>query len=180
MSSLTVGATATANHESIFARNSTPPCRTAPLASVLASPSMASRRDHADGQLRSRGPNHDGRPSPSLVANGSFDYTQGGGAAATTVGFVSGTSSLRPNVAGIAATLRGAVPTATARQVRNALIMTSNPARSRRPPSTTTAPARQRRGPAYALLLSGTVPDTVDPRITPRATCRRHGPCPRR
>ena len=75
--------------------------------------------------------------------------------AATTVGFVSGTSFSSPEVAGIAATLRSAVPTATARQVRNAIILTANPALT---PSA--KPVDQGRGyvdAAAALYLPGSL-----------------------
>lgn len=169
MSSLTVGATATANHEWIFRAQFSAPCNTAPLASVLAC--AKTWRPDASTQMASfssRGPNHDGRTSPSLVANGSFDYTQGGGASATTVGFVSGTSFSAPTVAGIAATLRGAVPTATARQVRNALIMTANPGTIPTATVNDHGTGFVNAAAAHALLLTGTVPDTVD--LTHHAT----------
>lgn len=163
MSALTVGAAATANHEWIYTAQFRSPCSTTPLASVT---TCAKRyRPYAATQMASfssRGPNHDGRITPSVVANGSYDFTQGGGAAATTVGFVSGTSFSAPTVSGIAMTLRRAVPTATARQVRNAIIMSANPN-----VIPTAKPNDQGAGwidaaAAYALLLGGNVPDTVD------------------
>ncbi|HEX6083363.1 MAG TPA: S8 family serine peptidase [Thermoanaerobaculia bacterium] len=163
MSALTVGATASANHEWIYTAQFRAPCSSTPLASVTA---CAQRyRPYAATQMASfssRGPTHDGRVRPDIVANGAFDYTQGGGSTATTVGFVSGTSFSSPTTAGIAATLRQAVPTATARQVRNALIMTANPN-----VVPTAKPNDQGAGfvdaaAAYALLLAGNVPDTVD------------------
>jgi hypothetical protein len=169
MSALSVGAAATANHEWIYTAQFRAPCSSTALASVTncaktyrpdGTPQMAS--------FSSRGPTHDGRVRPDVVANGSFDYTQGGGATATTVGFVSGTSFSSPTVAGIAMTLRRAVPTATARQVRNALIMSANPNLI-----TAAKPNDQGAGfvnaaAAYALLLGGNVPDTVE--ALPHAT----------
>ena len=169
MSALTVGATASANHEWIYTAQFRAPCSSTPLASVTL---CAQRyRPWAANQMSlfsSRGPSHDGRVRPDIVANGSFDYTQGSGAAATTVSFASGTSFSAPTVSGIAATLRQAVPTATARQVRNALIMTANPNLT-----PTAKPNDQGAGfvdaaAAYALLLAGGAPDTVD--LTSHAT----------
>jgi len=169
MSALTVGATATANHEWIFTAQFRAPCSTTPLASVT----NCAKTWRPDGTLQmasfsSRGPTHDGRIDPDVVANGSFDYTQGSGATATTVSFVSGTSFSAPTVSGIAATLRQAVPTATARQIRNALIMSANPALI-----PTATPNDQGSGfvdaaAAYALLLANGAPDTVD--LTSHAT----------
>jgi Subtilase family len=74
----------------------------------------------------SRGPNADGRPDPDIVANGFGSYGQGFGTAGQ-ISLASGTSASAPTVAGIAAVLRQAVPLATARQVRNALILTADP-----------------------------------------------------
>jgi hypothetical protein len=171
MSALNVGATATANHEWIFTAQFRAPCGTTsvPLAQVTA----CAQTYRPDGTLQmasfsSRGPTHDGRVRPDVVANGAFDYTQGGGSTATTVGFVSGTSFSAPTVSGIAMTLRQAVPTATARQVRNAIIMSANPALI-----PTGKPNDQGAGfvdaaAAYQLLLAGNVPDTVN--LTSNAT----------
>ena len=169
MSALTVGATATANHEWIFTAQFRAPCSSTPLASVT----NCAKTWRPDGTLQmasfsSRGPTHDGRIDPDIVANGSFDYTQGSGATATTVSFVSGTSFSAPTVAGIAATLRQAVPTATARQIRNALIMSANAALI-----PTATPNDQGSGfvnaaAAHALLLANGAPDTVD--LTSHAT----------
>lgn len=76
----------------------------------------------------SRGPTADGRSDPELVANGFASYGQGFGSSAGSIDIGSGTSFSAPSVAGVAAVLRQAVPSATARQVRNALIATANPA----------------------------------------------------
>lgn len=165
MSALTVGATATANHEWIYTAQFRAPCGTAsvPLAQVLNC--AKTYRPDATNQISSfssRGPNHDGRHSPNVVANGSYDYTQGGGAAATSVSFVSGTSFSAPTVAGIAATLRVAHPAATARQIRNAIIMSANP-------NLIPTAGRNDQGAGFVdaaaasqLLAAGNVPDTVD------------------
>ena len=74
----------------------------------------------------SRGPNADGRAGPNVVANGFASFTQGLGTAGT-LNFVSGTSVASPTVAGVAAVLRQRHPTATARQIRNAIIQAANP-----------------------------------------------------
>jgi hypothetical protein len=76
----------------------------------------------------SRGPNADGRPDPDIVANGFACYGQGLGATTLSINLASGTSFSGPTVAGIAAVLRQAVLTATARQVRNALLLSADPA----------------------------------------------------
>jgi hypothetical protein len=162
MGALTVGAAATAVDEWIDRAQFNAPCSTAPVAQVLAC-AMTYRPD-ANIQMAyfsSRGPTHDGRIKPDVIANGSFVYTQGSGTA-TTVNFASGTSFSAPETSGIAATLRQAVPSATARQIRNALIMTANASLT---PAAT--PIDQGHGfvdaaAAFALLQSGTVPDTLD------------------
>lgn len=93
----------------------------------------------------SRGPTADGRLDPDLSANGFASFVNvfaavvngqivscgaPGGAAtcASRILFVSGTSFASPTVAGAAALLRGAAPTASALQTRNALIRGANPA----------------------------------------------------
>jgi subtilisin family serine protease len=75
----------------------------------------------------SRGPNADGRTAVHVVANGFASFVQGSGTAGT-LGFASGTSFATPTVSGIAAVLRQQFPAATARQIRNAIIQTANPA----------------------------------------------------
>jgi subtilisin family serine protease len=77
----------------------------------------------------SRGPNADGRPDPDIVANGFASFGQGLGNPPNplAISLGSGTSASAPTVAGIAAVLRQAVPNASARQVRNALILTADP-----------------------------------------------------
>jgi hypothetical protein len=119
---LTVGSASDHQHEQIFRAQFSAPCSTAPLASVLAC-AQAWRPDTnvQISEFSSRGPTHDGRTDPDVVAVGSFNFSQSSGGA-TTVNFGSGTSYSTPTISGIAAVLRQAVPTATARQVRRAII----------------------------------------------------------
>ena len=74
----------------------------------------------------SRGPTADGRPDPDVVANGDWSFGQGFSASPNTVNFAGGTSFSAPTVAGIAALLRQAFPSASARQIRNAIVMGAN------------------------------------------------------
>lgn len=109
----------------------------------------------------SRGPTPDGRFDPEVVANGDWNFGQGFGDTTTTVDFGSGTSFSSPSVAGVAAVLRSAVPDATARQIRNAIIMSANPGLL----VDGSGPLDQGYGYADAqaaldYLLSGGVPDT--------------------
>lgn len=163
MGALTAGAANPPVNEWIYRAQFTAPCSTAAL-SVVTSCAMTYRPD-ANVQMAyfsSRGPTHDGRIKPDVIANGSYVYTQGGGTTSGTVSFVSGTSFSTPEIAGIAAVLRHAVPGATARQIRNAIIMSANPTMV---PAAT--PIDQGSGfvnaaAALALLQSGNVPDTLD------------------
>ena len=74
----------------------------------------------------SRGPTADGRVDPDVVANGDWSFGQGF-SATTSVNFAGGTSFSAPSVAGIAALLREAFPSASALEIRNAIIMGANP-----------------------------------------------------
>lgn len=110
----------------------------------------------------SRGPNPDGRSDPDVTANGDWCYGQGFGPNLTSVNFGGGTSFSSPTVAGIAALLRQAVPSATARQVRNAIIASADPT------VLTDRSTAFDQGAGYVdavaardLLLTGTVPDTL-------------------
>jgi hypothetical protein len=76
----------------------------------------------------SRGPTADGRSDIEVVANGFASYGQGFSSSTLGISIGSGTSFSAPSVAGVAAVLRQAVPSATARQVRNALTAAANPA----------------------------------------------------
>ena len=109
----------------------------------------------------SRGPTADGRLDPEIVANGFASFGQGFGTTIFGIDIASGTSFSSPSVAGVAAVIRQAAPNATARQVRNALIMSANPnliqdgsgPLDRGAGYVDAAAARQ-------LLESGKVPDT--------------------
>ena len=102
---------------------------------------------HAQTALfSSRGPTADGRIDPDIIANGFADYVHAylardatgqlvdcrepgavpGTCMPRTV-FASGTSFSSPTVAGAAAVLRGAHPTANATQIRNAVQRSANP-----------------------------------------------------
>ena len=90
-----------------------------------------------------RGPTADGRFDPELSANGFASYVNafaavrgtalvscgapGATGCASRIIFVSGTSFSGPTVAGAAALLRGAAPSATATETRNALVRGANP-----------------------------------------------------
>ena len=81
----------------------------------------------------SRGPNADGRIGPDVVASAVENFGQGycpgdkgaAEACAGAISIASGTSFSAPIVAGIAAVLRQAFPSASAYQIRNALIATA-------------------------------------------------------
>jgi subtilisin family serine protease len=75
----------------------------------------------------SRGPTADGRIDPDVTANGFASYGQGLGSNGNAISITSGTSFSAPSVAGVAALLRQAFPSATARQIRNAIILSANP-----------------------------------------------------
>lgn len=72
----------------------------------------------------SRGPTADGRPGVDIVANGFASFVQG---ADGHVSMVSGTSLSAPTISGAAALLTGAFPTASANDIRVALIESANP-----------------------------------------------------
>jgi hypothetical protein len=74
----------------------------------------------------SRGPNADGRIDPSVIADGFGLFGQGLSNGVGKASVANGTSFSAPLVAGIAALLRGAVPDATARQVRDAIIRSAD------------------------------------------------------
>ena len=75
----------------------------------------------------SRGPNADGRIDPLVIADGFGLFGQGLANGVGNASVANGTSFSTPLIAGIAALLRGAVPDATARQVRNAIIESADP-----------------------------------------------------
>jgi subtilisin family serine protease len=115
---LTVGAASLAHNERIWDR-----MVFGPAIGSLYRPFLGTQT----ANFSSRGPNADGRPDPDVMANGVASFGQGDGSASS-ISFDVGTSFAAPSVAGVAALLRQAVPAATARQVRNAIIATANPA----------------------------------------------------
>ena len=156
---LTVGSASSPQHEHIFRALAFLPCATAPPASVLACvQAYRSDTNMQISEFSSRGPTHDGRVDPDVVAVGSFNFSQGGGGA-TTVNFGSGTSFATPTVAGIAAVLRQAVPAATAGQIRNAIIMSADAARVPAADVNDQGAGFVNAAAARALLQSGNVPD---------------------
>lgn len=157
---LTVGSASGAEHERIFRAQFFAPCNTAPLASVVAC-ALNWRPDNSVqvSEFSSRGPTHDGRVDPELLAYGSFNFGQGGGATSTTVSWGSGTSFATPTVAGIAVLLRQAVPSATARQIRNALMMSADAARVPTGTVNDKGFGFVDAGAALELLRTGPVPD---------------------
>jgi subtilisin family serine protease len=160
---LTVGSASDHRHEQIFRAQFSAPCGLAstPLASVLAC-AQAYRPDTnvQVSEFSSRGPTHDGRIDPDVVAIGSFNFSQGGGTTSGTVNFGSGTSYATPTVSGIAAVLRQAVPTATARQVRNAIIMSADASRIPSGYENDRGYGFVNAAAARALLAAGNVPDS--------------------
>lgn len=109
----------------------------------------------------SRGPTADGRIDPEIVANGYASYGQGFAGTTSGITIGSGTSFSAPSVAGVAAVLRQAFPAASARQIRNALILSANPAMI----ADGSGPLDRGAGhvdaaAAWGLLEAGTVPDT--------------------
>lgn len=79
---------------------------------------------HQMATFSSRGPTADGRIDPDNAASGFAVYVQG---AAGGINLVSGTSFSAPNTSGLAALLREAVPGASADDIKDALIKTSDP-----------------------------------------------------
>jgi hypothetical protein len=162
---LAVGAASGAQHEHIYRAQFAAPCGTnaVPLASVIAC-AQAWRPDTnvQMSDFSSRGPTHDGRVTPHVVAYGSYNFSQGSGATAASVNFGSGTSYATPTVSGIAAVLRQAVPTATARQVRNAIIMTADPTRIPTATANDHGHGFVDAAAALAMLEGGDVPDSYE------------------
>jgi hypothetical protein len=159
-----VGAANDYRHEQIFRSQFSAPCGLAstPLSAALAC-AQAYRPDTTMqvSEFSSRGPTHDGRTDPDVIAVGSFNYSQSSGGA-TTVNFGSGTSYSTPTVSGIAAVLRQAVPTATARQVRRAIIQSADPSQVPTADANDQGAGFVDAAAALALLQAGTVADSFD------------------
>jgi subtilisin family serine protease len=114
---ITVGAASQPHNERILRR-----LQFGPAIGSLYRPFLGSQTAY----FSSRGPNADGRPDPDVMANGFASFGQGfNGTNTITIG--SGTSFSTPSVSGVAALLRQKYPSATARQIRNAIIMSANP-----------------------------------------------------
>lgn len=163
-SALTVGAASSAVHERIFRSQFSAPCNqpSVPLSQVLSCAINYRPDDNIQvAEFSSRGPTHDGRVDPDVIANGSYMFTQGSGTTSTTTNWVSGTSLAAPTVAGIAATLRQAVPTATARQIRNAIVMSADATKIPTATVNDQGAGYVNASAALALLRTGTVPDTI-------------------
>jgi subtilisin family serine protease len=111
----------------------------------------------------SRGPIPDGRSGPDVTASGYA--SMGMGFSGTTgISIASGTSFSSPTVAGVAALLRQGFPDATARQIRNAIVMTANPNFLQDGSTPDDQGAGYVNGQAaWDLLRSGGAPDTTDP-----------------
>lgn len=159
---LTVGSASDHRHEQIFRAQFSAPCGlpSVPLASVLAC--AQSYRPDTNVQISefsSRGPTHDGRTDPDVVAVGAFNFSQSSGGA-TTVNFGSGTSYSTPTISGIAAVLRQAVPSATARQVRRAIIESADPSKVPTADVNDQGAGFVNAAAALALLQTGNVSDT--------------------
>jgi subtilisin family serine protease len=156
---LTVGAANLSHNERILRR-----LQFGPAVGSLYRPSLGPQTAY----FSSRGPNSDGRVDPDVVMNGFASYTQGSGTTST-IGFVSGTSLATPSTSGVGALLRQGFPSATARQIRNAIIASANPN------LLTDGSTVLDQGAGYvdasaaaALLAAGAVPDTVP--APPRTT----------
>jgi len=152
-SAITVGAASLPHNERILRRN-----QFGQIVGSLYRPFLGAQTSF----FSSRGPNADGRPDPDVIANGFACYGQGLGATTGSISLGSGTSFASPSVAGVAALLRQAFPTATARQIRNAIIATGNP----NVLSDGSTYLDQGHGyvdglAAANLLATGTVPDTL-------------------
>jgi hypothetical protein len=117
-SAITVGAAGLPHNERIFWR-----LQFGPVVGALYRPFLGAQTAF----FSSRGPDADGRTDPDVVSSGFGSYGQGDGNT-NTITFASGTSFATPSVAGVAALLRQAHPTATAVQIRNAILDSANSA----------------------------------------------------
>ncbi len=118
MSAVTVGAASLAHNERILRR-----AQLGPVVGPLYRPFMGTQTAY----FSSRGPDADGRNEPDVTSNGFANFGQGFGATVGSISIGSGTSFSAPSVTGVAALLRRAFPSATAKQIRNAIIGGANP-----------------------------------------------------
>lgn len=133
MSAVTVGAVAhAANERILFDLIGAPDFEFPPMAGLGALMRPFSGTPVA--WFSSRGPNADGRMDPDVVANGVANFGQGycpeAGSTACdgTISIASGTSFSAPIVAGLAAALRSAFPSASANAIRNVIVDTATAA----------------------------------------------------
>jgi hypothetical protein len=110
----------------------------------------------------SLGPQANGEVRPHVVANGHYNFAMGEGDNPLMVSFISGTSGAAPMVAGVAAVLRQAYPNATARQIRNAIILSANPNFINNADVLDQGHGHVDAAAAAKLLASGAAPDTVE------------------
>ena len=151
LSALTVGAASLAHNERILRR-----LQYGPSVGALYRPFLGTQTAY----FSSRGPDADGRLDPDVSANGFASYGQGYGAI-NSIYIGSGTSFSSPSVAGVAAVLRQTVPSASARQIRNAIIASANPGLFADGSGVLDRGAGYvDAGAAASLLLAGAVPDT--------------------
>ena len=117
----------------------------------------------------SRGPIADGRSAPDVTASGYASMGMGFGAT-NGINLSSGTSFSTPSVAGVAALLRQGFPQASARQIRDALVMTADPHFLADGSTTSDQGAGYVNGQAaWNLLLAGGVPDSPLPPPPPHS-----------
>lgn len=121
LGSLSVAASNTPAHERILRDQPAPGSTTCRLGrGLIFRPSNALQTAF----FSSRGPTADGRVGVDLISAGFANFVQG---ASGGLSIVSGTSFSAPTAAGAAALLQKASPSATATQIRNALIAGANP-----------------------------------------------------
>jgi len=150
---LTVGAASLARNERIFRR-----LQYGPVVGALYRPFMGTQT----ADFSSRGPNADGRGDPDVTANGVACFGQGYAASPLGITFADGTSFSTPSVAGIAALMRQTFPSATASQIRNAIVAAGNPALlNDGSTSLDRGSGYVDAAAAYNLLASGQVPTAV-------------------
>jgi len=116
LNAITVGAASLPHNERILRR-----LQLGPASGSLYRPFLGVQTSF----FSSRGPDADGLTDPDVTANGFASFGQGNGST-TSITVASGTSFSSPTVAGVAALLRQAFPTATATQIRNAIIASAN------------------------------------------------------
>ena len=152
LSALTVGAASLAHNERILRR-----VQFGSAVGALYRPFLGTQTAF----FSSRGPDADGRLDPDVSANGFASYGQGFGSTSGSISIASGTSFSSPSVAGVAAVLRQKFPSATARQIRNAIVASANPALFADGSGVLDRGAGYvNAGAAATLLQAGVVPDT--------------------